>query len=78
MRRAAPPGTPTHGGWLEAPDATRGGSIAVVVAELCRIFAASGGEGREGGKAGVGGRVSEPHAHARPYVCVCKGFGFRL
>ena len=42
MRRAAPIGTPTHGGCLEAPDATRGGSIACAVAELCRVFAAWG------------------------------------
>jgi hypothetical protein len=57
---------PTHGGCLEAPDATRGGSIACVVAELCRVFAAwgrgLGGEGRrerEGEEEG-GGRDSEP------------------
>ena len=65
MRRAAPHGTPTHGGCLEAPDVTPGGSIACVVAELCRVFAAwgRGGEGRreregeeEGGREGGRGR----------------------
>ena len=68
MRRAAPIGTPTHGGCLEAPDATLGWSIACVVAELRRVFAAwaRGGEGRreregeeEGGREGERGRKGE-------------------